>query len=72
MIFFLILILLLLFVLLSRIAVVPTKDPIKDKRYLAYITDDKIGLHILPLCGNPHDAMALIGHPAGVGTNTVQ
>ena len=46
----------------------PTKDPIKDKRYLAYITDDKIGLHILPLCGNPHDAMALIGHPAGVRT----
>lgn len=55
-----------------RIAVVPTKDPIKDKRFLAYITDDKIGLHILPLCGNPHDAMALIGHPAGVNTNTYQ
>lgn len=51
---------------IKKINVVPTKDPIKEKRYLAYITDDKIGLHILPLCGNPHDAMALIGHPAGV------
>lgn len=53
------------FVLL-RISVVPTKDPSRDRRYLAYITDDKVGIHILPLEGNPHDAMALIGHPAGV------
>jgi WD40 repeat protein len=50
----------------NRIAIVPTKDPAHDKRYLAYITEDKVGLHILPLEGNPHDAMALIGHPAGV------
>lgn len=51
---------------IQKIAVVPTKDPARDRRYLAYITDDKVGLHILPLEGNPHDAMALIGHPAGV------
>ena len=49
-----------------RIAVVPTKDPVKDKRYVAYITKDKIGMNILPLDGNPHNSMALIGHPAGV------
>lgn len=46
--------------------VIPTKDPARDKRYLAYITDDKVGIHILPLDGNPHNAMALIGHPGGV------
>ncbi|KAL4223798.1 Cilia- and flagella-associated protein 251 [Mactra antiquata] len=51
---------------IQKIAVVPTKDPSKDKRYLAYITEDKVGMHILPLQGNPHDAMALIGHPGGV------
>ena len=49
-----------------RIEVVPTKDPANDKRYLAYITNDKVGLHVLPLDGNPHNAMALIGHPGGV------
>lgn len=50
----------------QKVAIVPTKDPAHDRRYLAYITEDKVGLHILPLEGNPHDAMALIGHPAGV------
>ena len=33
---------------------------------MAYITDDKIGLHILPLDGNPHNSMALTAHPLGV------
>jgi hypothetical protein len=47
-------------------AVVPTADPVKDKRYLAYVTTDKVGLSILPLDGNPHNAMALITHPSGV------
>ncbi len=50
--------------------VVPTADPVHDKRYLAYATEDKVGLHILPLDGNPHNAMAMIAHPQGV-TNLI-
>ncbi|KAL3856807.1 hypothetical protein ACJMK2_011524 [Sinanodonta woodiana] len=50
----------------QRISIVPTKDPARDKRYMAYCTKDKVGLHILPLDGNPHNAMALIAHPGGV------
>ena len=46
--------------------ILPTADVVKDKRYLAYITSDKVGLHILPLDGNPHNAMALLAHPQGV------
>ena len=49
-----------------RMEVVPTADPVKDKRYLAYVTTDKVGLSMLPLDGNPHNAMALITHPGGV------
>ncbi|KAH3752676.1 hypothetical protein DPMN_187300 [Dreissena polymorpha] len=51
---------------IQKVAVVPTKDASRDKRYLAYITQDKVGLNMLPLDGNPHNAMALIGHPGGV------
>ncbi|XP_071181145.1 cilia- and flagella-associated protein 251-like isoform X1 [Mytilus edulis] len=50
----------------KRMEVVPTADPVKDKRYLAYVTTDKVGLSMLPLDGNPHNAMALITHPGGV------
>ena len=41
-------------------------DP-SAKRYLAFITADKVGLHCLPLDGNPHNAVAFIAHPHGVG-----
>ena len=48
-----------------RVLILPTADPFNDKRYLAYITVDKIGLSSLPLDGTPHNAMALIAHPQG-------
>ncbi|XP_033628136.1 cilia- and flagella-associated protein 251-like isoform X2 [Asterias rubens] len=50
----------------QKMQVLPTKDPVHDKRYLSYITSDKVGMHIMPLDGNPHNAMALIAHPSGV------
>lgn len=52
---------------IQKMEVLPSKDALRDtKRYMAYITTDKIGLIILPLDGNPHNAMALIAHPSGV------
>jgi len=49
-----------------RICILPTADEVNDKRYLAYINKDKIGLQILPLDGNPHNSSALVAHPSGV------
>ncbi|XP_048370489.1 cilia- and flagella-associated protein 251 [Sphaerodactylus townsendi] len=52
---------------LEKIQVLPLAegcDP--EKRYLAYITTDKIGLQILPIDGNPHKSSAFICHPSGV------
>ena len=49
-----------------RIAILPTADEVNDKRYMAYITVDKVGIHALPLDGNPHNSMAMIAHPQGV------
>ncbi|XP_075424351.1 cilia- and flagella-associated protein 251 isoform X2 [Ascaphus truei] len=37
-----------------------------SKGYLAYIIDDKVGLQILPVDGNPHKSTALTCHPEGV------
>lgn len=33
---------------------------------MAYVTNDKVGLQILPLDGNPHKSAGLIAHPHGV------
>ncbi|XP_035690518.1 cilia- and flagella-associated protein 251-like [Branchiostoma floridae] len=50
----------------QKVAVLPTTGSPIEYRHLAYITTDKVGLHILPADGNPHKAMALIAHPTGV------
>ncbi|KAH9503911.1 Cilia- and flagella-associated protein 251 [Bulinus truncatus] len=51
---------------IRKMMVVPTDKDESRNRFLAYITDDKVGLHFLPATGNPHLAMALIAHPSGV------
>ncbi|XP_067673834.1 cilia- and flagella-associated protein 251-like isoform X2 [Haliotis asinina] len=54
----------------TKIQVIPTKDEVKNKRYLAYTTEDKVGMSILPLTGNPHNSMALVAHPCRVANLT--
>lgn len=56
---------------LQRILVLPTADEVSDRRYLAYVTSDKVGLHVLPLDGNPHNAMAFMAHPHPRGVANV-
>ncbi|GFR90714.1 WD repeat-containing protein 66 [Elysia marginata] len=51
---------------IRKMMVVPTQGDETVNRFLAYITDDKVGLHFLPATGNPHLAMALIAHPSGI------
>nr|KAG5708132.1 hypothetical protein BaRGS_002868 [Batillaria attramentaria] len=51
----------------QKICLVPTKGE-EGHCYAAYITEDKVGMIILPLDGNPHNAMALIAHPNGIST----
>ncbi|NXD07311.1 CF251 protein, partial [Nothocercus nigrocapillus] len=52
---------------LEKMQILPTTnltDP--QKRYLAYITKDKVGVQVLPVDGNPHKSSAFICHPDGV------
>ncbi|BFZ18180.1 hypothetical protein BsWGS_21219 [Bradybaena similaris] len=51
---------------IRKMMIVPTFENESENRFMAYITDDKVGLHFLPATGNPHLAMALIAHPTGV------
>ncbi|XP_068166918.1 cilia- and flagella-associated protein 251 [Antennarius striatus] len=54
---------------IKKVAVLPiSNEPNTNSYYLAYVTEDKVGLHILPLDGNPYKSNALICHPAGVST----
>ncbi|KAK9391741.1 WD repeat-containing protein 66 [Crotalus adamanteus] len=56
---------------LEKFAILPlNEDQDPQKRYLAYITKDKVGLQILPVDGNPHKSSAFICHPAGVADLT--
>ncbi|KAI3372831.1 hypothetical protein L3Q82_023280 [Scortum barcoo] len=52
---------------IKKIAVLPrSKESETNSYYLAFITEDKVGLQILPLDGNPYKSNALICHPTGV------
>ncbi|XP_075240937.1 cilia- and flagella-associated protein 251-like isoform X2 [Convolutriloba macropyga] len=52
---------------LTKIAVLPyLEDPFNEPRYIAFATNDRIGLHKLPVLGNPHDAMVTVAHPQGI------
>ncbi|XP_065548317.1 cilia- and flagella-associated protein 251 isoform X2 [Lathamus discolor] len=52
---------------LEKIQILPTTSTVDpQKRYLAYITKDKVGLQILPVDGNQHKSSAFICHPDGV------
>jgi hypothetical protein len=45
---------------------IPNDESITQNRYMAYITQDKLGLQKFPLTGNPYDSIALFAHPDGV------
>ncbi|CAK6966465.1 cilia- and flagella-associated protein 251 [Scomber scombrus] len=52
---------------IKKVAVLPvSEDRETSSYYMAFITDDKVGLQILPLDGNPYKSNALICHPYGV------
>ncbi|KAL6465789.1 hypothetical protein MHYP_G00259220 [Metynnis hypsauchen] len=45
-----------------------SKDGDPSSRYMAYITQNKVGVHILPLDGNTFKSSALLCHPMGVSS----
>lgn len=44
------------------------ENSMKKKYYMAYAAAGKIGLLKLPLDGNPHNSLSVIGHPGGVSS----
>lgn len=51
---------------LFRLIVLSTEGVNPKHMYMAFLTQDKVGLQILPFDGNPHQSTALIAHPGGV------
>lgn len=46
--------------------IIPTEGSPTENRYMAYITENKLGLQKFPLTGNPFDSIAMFAHPDGV------
>ena len=44
----------------------PSEEQVHNTRYMAYITEDKLGIQKFPLSGNPFDSIAIFAHPDGV------
>ncbi|XP_056273936.1 cilia- and flagella-associated protein 251 [Pseudoliparis swirei] len=54
---------------IKKAVVLPmSKEPEANSYYMAYLTEDKVGLQIMPLDGNPFKSNAVICHPTGVST----
>uniref|UniRef100_A0A8C2X6G7 WD repeat domain 66 n=1 Tax=Cyclopterus lumpus TaxID=8103 RepID=A0A8C2X6G7_CYCLU len=54
---------------IKKAVVLPmSEEPETNSYYLAYVTEDKVGLQIMPLDGNPFKSNAVICHPTGVST----
>ncbi|CAF0707326.1 unnamed protein product, partial [Brachionus calyciflorus] len=51
---------------LKKVLILPTKGSLTENRYMAYVTEDKLGLQKFPLTGNPFDSIAIFGHPDGI------
>lgn len=52
--------------LMKKILILPSEGGVTETRYMAYITQDKLGIQKFPLTGNPFDSIALYAHPDGV------
>ncbi len=54
----------------ERMLLIPDEESMSASRYMAYITEDKLGLQKFPLTGNPYDSIAIFAHPDGVSEYT--
>ncbi|XP_048833983.1 cilia- and flagella-associated protein 251 isoform X1 [Brienomyrus brachyistius] len=55
----------------KKIASLPAPAGESQKsHYLVFINEDKVGLQILPLDGNPHKSFAMLCHPTGASSFT--